>query len=56
MFKINDRVSNVHGFLGTVLKVFPDEGIVLVRFDEEKRGKIVGRDWHCHAETLTLVV
>lgn len=53
-----DRVANVFGFLGTVLEIFPNSDrdggdIALVEFDEEKRGRIVGKQWHCGVSNLT---
>lgn len=52
---VDDRVRNGFGFTGTVLALYPDEGIALVRFDEEQRGPIVGRDWHCKIANLTVL-
>ena len=54
------RVQNNFGFFGTVLAVFPDNedhklDIALVDFDEEKRGRVVGKQWHCGVTNLTVV-
>lgn len=51
--KINDRVRNIFGFTGTVITLYPEEGLAQVRFDEERRGRVVGRDWHCNIADLT---
>ncbi|MCV6991882.1 hypothetical protein H7I87_03025 [Mycobacterium timonense] len=50
--KPGDRIRNIYGFAGTVLQVYTDEGLAHIRYDDEQRGRIVGRDWHSKISEL----
>jgi hypothetical protein len=50
--KPGDRITTVRGWEATVQKVWPDEGIAKVWFDQAQRGRCFGHQWHIYISSI----